>query len=212
MSAPAILSAPRGFAVPSAATIGRLFLGGYIALMAWEIWARTITAWVLGGPLEPPQLVISLVNTWFGFELSLATATFLHYVIGIVGYPVAYYVLSRAVPRWAPLLDGAVWLIFTAYVAYSLVRGGFTAWMGAFWLIVSLVTATRFINRNVLVANCLSWGSFTWFNALGIFAPLAGLPFLLMEWGGGLSFMSYVGHILYGFVAAHVFERLEAKG
>ena len=49
-----------------------------------------------------------------------------------------------------------------------------------------------------------------WFNALGIFAPLAGLPFLLLEWGGGLSFMSYVGHVLFGFILAYVFERREA--
>jgi hypothetical protein len=78
--------------------------------------------------------------------------------------------------------------------------------MGAFWLIVSAVTATRFVNRNALLADCLSWGSFTCFNALGIMAPLAGLPFLLMQWGGALSFMSHVGHILYGFIAALAFE------
>ena len=72
--------------------------------------------------------------------------------------------------------------------------------MGVFWLIVTIVTATRFCQSEIaLLADCLSWGSFTWFNALGVMAPLAGLPFLLMEWGGALSFMSYVGHIIYGF-------------
>ena len=76
-------------AIPSMATLGRLFLGGYIALMAWEIWSRTITAWIVGGPLEPPQLVISLVEHWTGYELSLATATFIHYCVGIFGYPLA---------------------------------------------------------------------------------------------------------------------------
>jgi hypothetical protein len=82
--------------------------------------------------------------------------------------------------------------------------------MLVFWLIVTVVTATRFFNRNALFADCLSWGAFTWFNALGIFAPLAGLPFLLMAWDGSLSFMSYTGHILFGFTAAYVFERWEA--
>ena len=42
-------------------------------------------------------------------------------------------------------------------------------------------------------------------------APLAGLRFLLMEWGGALSFMSYVGHIIYGFIAAYVFELLRQR-
>jgi hypothetical protein len=40
---------------------------------------------------------------------------------------------------------------------------------------------------------------------------LAGLPFLLMEWGGAPSFMSYVGHIAYGFTAAYVFETWQKK-
>ena len=53
--------------------------------------------------------------------------------------------------------------------------------------------------------------SFTWFNALGLMAPAAGLPFLLIEWGGALSFMSYVGHIIYGFTAAYVFEVLRER-
>ncbi|MCC2099740.1 MAG: hypothetical protein KDJ12_01240, partial [Hyphomicrobiales bacterium] len=76
-----------------------LFIGGYCALMAWEIWARTITAWVVGGPLEPPELVRSLVQHWTGVELSVATATFLHYAVGIFGYPIAYYAISRGFRR-----------------------------------------------------------------------------------------------------------------
>ena len=199
------------FALPSGRTLFRLFAGGYIALMAWEIWARVITAWILGGPLEPPQLVISLVKTWTGIELSLPTATFGHFLVGIFGYPLAYWIVSRHLPRWAEILDAGVWIAFTLFMAIALVRGTATAGTGLFWLVVTVVTATRFINPSPLVANCLSWGSFTWFNALGIFAPLAGLPFLLMEWGGDLSFMSYAGHILFGFVAALVFETLESR-
>jgi hypothetical protein len=210
MSAPSVLQSA-AIALPSRKTLFRLFAGGYIALMAWEIWARVFTAWVLGGPLEPPQLVISLVKTWTGMELSLPTATFGHYLIGIVGYPLFYWIVSRHLRRWAEILDGGVWLAFTLFMAIALLRGSATMGMGLFWLVVTAVTATRFVNPSPLIANCLSWGSFTWFNALGIFAPLAGLPFLLMEWGGDLSFMSYVGHILFGFIAALVFETLESR-
>ena len=77
-------------ALPSARTLRNLFIGGYCALMAWEIWARTITAWVVGGPLEPPELVRSRVQHWSGVELSVATATFLHYAVGIFGYSFLY--------------------------------------------------------------------------------------------------------------------------
>jgi hypothetical protein len=200
----------RPLALPGRRTLLNLFAGGYVALMAWEIWARVITAWVIGGPLEPPGLVISLVRTWTGYELSLPTATAAHYVVGIVGYPLAYYAASRFVPRWGAVLDIGVWAVFTGFVANALLGGSFTSWMGLFWVIVTLVSATRLVNPSALIANCLSWGSFTWFNALGIFAPLAGLPFLLMAWGGELSFMSYVGHVIFGFIAAYVFETLEA--
>jgi len=203
--------------VPSLETLFNLFAGGYIALMAWEIWSRTLTVWVLGGPLEPPGLVLSLINHFLGtsyassMALPWANATFAHYVIGIVGYPVLYYIFSRGVKRWDAILDAAVLGIFSVFVLLALKNNQFTSWMGWFWLMVALVTATRFFNPSPLFRECLSFGSFTWFNALGIFAPVAGLPFLLMEWGGGLSFMSWVGHILFGFVAAYVFERLEAK-
>jgi hypothetical protein len=80
--------------LPSRTTFTRLFSGGFIGLMIWEIWARLITPIVLGGPLEPAGLVTSLVQHWTGYELSRPTAEVLHYIIGIVGYPVAYYAIS----------------------------------------------------------------------------------------------------------------------
>ncbi|WP_406854336.1 hypothetical protein ABEG18_17515 [Alsobacter sp. KACC 23698] len=192
--------------IPDRRTLAWLFVGGFLGLMAWEVWARLITAWVLGGPLEPAELVISLVRTWTGYELGRLPAEAAHYAIGIFGYPILYYVVSRFLRNWAVTLDIGVWAIFTAYSAMLAFTGQLTAGVALFWVVVSAVTATRLINPNGLVADCLSWGSFTWFNALGVMAPLAGLPFLLVAWGGGLSFMSYVGHVVFGFVAALVFE------
>jgi hypothetical protein len=201
----------RGLHGPIAITLGRLALGGFAGLMIWEAWARLLTPLFLGGPLEPAGLVISLVRTWTGYELPRFPAEVMHYVIGIVGYPLTYFVVSRTLKRWGLVLDLSVWAFFTGFVAVRLVGGSLTLWDFSFWIIVSLMTATRAINPNALLANCISWGSFTWFNALGIMAPLAGLPFLLMDWGGGLSFMSYVGHVIYGFVAALVFEGITTR-
>ena len=56
------------------------------------------------------------------------------------------------------------------------------------------------------------WGTFTTFIALGIFAPLAGLPFMLLAWGGQLTVMSTIGHALYGAMAAHVAEMILDRG
>ena len=201
----------RPLPIPSAATLGRLFVGGFAGLMVWEAWARLLTPLVLGGPLEPAELVISLVRTWTGYELARLPAEAAHYVIGIAGYPIVYFAVSRLLKRWGLLLDLAVWAVFTAFVLKALAQGAADGSMLAFWCVVALVTATRAINPNPRLANWISWGSFTWFNALGIMAPLAGLPFLLMDWGGGLSFMSYVGHVIYGLVAAMTFELAEAR-
>ena len=198
-------------AVPSARTFRNLFIGGYCALMAWEIWARTITAWVVGGPLEPPELVRSLVAHWTHIDLPLSTATFLHFLAGIFGYPIAYYVVSRTLKNWGVLLDVGVLAIFTVFLAYRFTIHGFEGGNALFWLFVAAVTATRFFNPSHVHRDALSWGSFTWFNALGIMAPLAGLPFLLLEGAPLLSFMSWAGHILFGYLAVLIFETLEKK-
>ena len=204
MSTPALAQGQS--VIPSGRQLIWLFIGGFAGLMAWEVWARFITAWVLGGPLEPATLVISLVKTWTGYDLDRLPAEAAHYAIGIVGYPIAYYVVSRLVKSWAVLFDVGVLIIFTAFLLVGVGVSNITFAMIAFWVVVAAVTATRLVNPHSLFADCLSWGSFTWFNALGIMAPLAGLPFLLLDWGGGLSFMSYVGHVIFGFVAAWIFE------
>lgn len=194
--------------IPDRKAITHLFFGGLIGLLVWEFWADVITKWVIGGPLQPPGLIISLVEHWTGYNLPYDVAEILHYIVGIVGYPLAYFVFSRAVKKWAVILDLGVWAIFTAFLLLNLFKGSFTPFMGLFWLIVTGLSATRLINPNALIADALSWGSFTWFNALGIMAPLAGLPFLLIDGGAPLSFMSYVGHVIYGALAVYVFERL----
>ncbi|MFT2568490.1 hypothetical protein ACMWP8_28945, partial [Escherichia coli] len=70
----------------------------------------------------------------------------LHYLTGVIGYPLAYFLLTRNGVSIGRPVDG--------------------------WL----------------------WGLFTTFIALGIFAPLAGLPFLLLAWCGQLTLMSTIGH------------------
>jgi hypothetical protein len=94
--------------LPSIGTIGRLFVGGFAGLMVWEIWARFITVVVLGGPLEPAGLVTSLVQHWTGHQMPRLAAETAHYVVGIVGYPVACCAISPAFPYWAPALGAGV--------------------------------------------------------------------------------------------------------
>ncbi len=192
--------------LPGVQTFLRLFVGGFVGLVVWELWARFATPPVAGFPLEPPELVRTLIQARTGVMISLPLATLLHWIVGIAGYPIAYWIVSRGLKSWGAILDIGVWLLFSLYVAYMGLTGQLTTFIAVFWVLVTLLSATRFINKNTLWADALSWGSFTWFNALGIMAPLANQPFLLLTAFAPLSFMSWAGHVIYGAVAVAVFE------
>lgn len=146
----------RLLALPRPRELGRLFLGGFAGLMAWEAFARVLTPLVVGGPLQPAALVISLFERQLDFNPGWAAAETIHYLTGIVLYPLLYLAYSRLLGRGV-LLDG------------------------------------------------LAWGVITWILALGVFASLAGLPFVLGFIP--LSWMSLVGHVIYAGVAVWIFKR-----
>ena len=202
---------PQGLPIPNARTIANLAIGGLAGLLLWEIFARVLTKAVLGYPLEPAGLIDAIANHQLGLQVPYLMREALHYAVGILGYPIAYYVISRFLPKWSLTLDAVTFVTFTAGVAYYFATGKGTTWHAVFWLIVTVFIATRFFNRNILLRDSIAWGTFTWLNALGIMAPIGGLSFYLLGEGGELSFMSFVGHVIYGAVAAWIFEKREAK-
>lgn len=206
-TAPSAQSGIRIPPIPSLASLAKLFAGGLAGLLIWEIWARVFTKAVLGYPLQPAGLIDALFQHNFGLTVPWLVREALHYVVGIVGYPVAYYVISRSVPRYGLVLDVIVWLTFAAGVVAAALTGRGTGFHLIFLAIVTALIASRFANPRRDIANALSWGTFTWLNALGIMAPLGGLSFYLLGEGGQLSFMSFAGHVIYGAVAAYVFEK-----
>ena len=199
------------FPLPNVATLLRLFGGGLAGLLIWELWARVLTKAVLGYPLEPAGLIDAILNHNFGVTAPWLLREALHYAVGIIGYPIVYFVISRGLKNWSFWLDMVTAVTFTAGVATYFATGRGTAWHAAFLVIVLAFIATRFINPNALVRDSIAWGTFTWFNALGLMAPLGGLSFYLLGEGGQLSFMSFAGHVIYGAVAAWLFERWEAQ-
>lgn len=155
--------ATRGaLALPTTKTVINLMLGGCAAVGFWELFAAAPTAWFAEYPLEPPELVKSLFSHQLGLAISTPTAKLLHFLTGILFYPIGYYFL------------------------------------------------TRYISSFGMPANGWIWGVITYFIALGFFAPLAGQTFLLLD-VPRLSFMSLVGHAIYGYIGAYVFERLETR-
>jgi hypothetical protein len=152
----------QALALPSAATLTNLVLGGFAGLGFWELFSAVPTAWFADYALEPPELVKSLFAHQLGLTISTPTAKLLHFVTGFLFYPLGYFILTRYLKSFGHPADG--------------------------WI----------------------WGVVTYFIALAFFAPLAGQTFLLLD-VPRLSLMSLVGHAIYGYVAALVFERLEAR-
>jgi hypothetical protein len=202
---------PGGLTIPAPRTILNLAAGGLAGLLIWEVFARVVTKAVLGYPLEPAGLIDAIFNHQFGIEVNYWLREAMHYAIGILGYPVFFYIVARLVPRWSAVLDAIVFISFTAGLALFFSRNGVSLGLVGFWVAVTLLIASRFINRNEGLVNAISWGTFTWLNALGIMAPIGGLSFYLLGEGGDLSFMSFVGHVIYGAVAVLVFYRLEER-
>ncbi len=186
-----------------------LFAGGLAGLLIWEVWARVLTKAVLGYPLEPAGLIDAIAQHRLGLSVPYLIREALHYGVGIAGYPVAYFVISRFVPRWPVVLDAIVFVTFSIGVAGLIASGTFAPIHFIFWTAAVGLIATRLINRSPLIADAITWGNFTWFNALGLMAPVGGLSFYLLGEGGELSYMSFVGHVIYGAVAVWLFERLE---
>jgi len=206
------MPASRGISIPSMRTIVNLGIGGLVGLLIWEVFARVLTKAVLGYPLEPAGLIDAIFNHQLGIGVNYWVREALHYLVGIFGYPILYYAISRHVPRWSVVLDAIVFVTFTLGVAVYFMRSGPSLSLAAFWVFATLMIASRFVNPNVGLRDAIAWGTFTWLNALGIMAPIGGLSFYLLGEGGQLSFMSCVGHVIYGAVAAIVFEKLEARG
>lgn len=102
-------------------------IAGVAADVTWEIWARGITPFLVGGPLEPAGLIQSV----FGFN-NLLVAELLHAIVGVVFYPLGYLFIARPLQRMIipglPLfLTGigfgtGLW-VFALYVMAHLIAG-----------------------------------------------------------------------------------------
>lgn len=142
--------------LPARRTFLALIGGGIAADLAWEVWARAITPAVLGGPLQPAALILSLFRlpqAYYGH------AEVLHLATGAVFYPLLFWAIRTHLVRGSRVFDGMV------------------------------------------------IGLATWVLALGVFAPLAGLPFMLNFIP--LAWMSGIGHLVYGLVLSVVYRALD---
>jgi hypothetical protein len=126
-SAPAVAERPALFPAANASLVVTILLAGLAADLAWEVWARGVTPWLVGGPLEPAALVQSV----FGFS-SRFLAEVIHAIVGVVFYPIGYLFIARplqrlVVPGLPLVLTGigfgiGLW-VFALYVMAHLIAG-----------------------------------------------------------------------------------------
>lgn len=108
-------------------TIITILIAGVVADVSWEIWARYITPFWVGGPLQPAALVQSV----FGFR-NLFLAEVIHAVVGVVFYPFGYIYIARPLakkvlpflPWWIVGLGYGVGLwVFALYIMAHIFAG-----------------------------------------------------------------------------------------
>lgn len=116
----AAASAPSLLPPLTLTTLATAILAGLGADLTWEVWARLVTPFIVGGPLEPAALVQSV----FGFSNVLA-AEVIHAVVGIVFYPLGYLFIARPIAR-----------VVTPFLPWWIVGLGFGAGLWVFALYV----------------------------------------------------------------------------
>lgn len=105
----------------------KMAMSGMIATGVWEVWANVFAPLWIGGPLEPTGLIKSA----FGMS-SMPAAQLIHFLTGIVAYPLAYLLVFRPLTKALPVplpwhLAGAVYgiglWIFAMYGIAHFVAG-----------------------------------------------------------------------------------------
>ena len=105
------------FALPSARTIWHLFIGGCAGLGFWEAFSAVPTAMVAGFPLQPPELVKSLFQNTLGLTISNVFAHAVHYITGLILYPLGYWIITRLIKSFGMPADGWIWGVATYFIA-----------------------------------------------------------------------------------------------
>ncbi len=109
----------------TAATLATAVLAGAAADIVWEFWARFVTPFLVGGPLQPAALVQSV----FGFR-SLFWGEIIHAVVGVVFYPLGYLFIARPIAR-----------VITPFLPWWMVGIGFGLglWVFALYVMAHLI-------------------------------------------------------------------------
>ncbi|KNX39873.1 hypothetical protein ROTO_35870 [Roseovarius tolerans] len=123
---------PPALAPGFAQTLGLMFLSGFFATAAFDLWGQILSPALGFVNLSPHGLAKSLLGT-FGLPNGDFAGYFVHfYLVGLIGYPVGWLFVFR--PVWTRILGHSTgWFIPSAVYGFGLwvfAIGGITAIAG----------------------------------------------------------------------------------
>jgi hypothetical protein len=109
----------RGFPLANFSTLGLMFIAGFFATIAFDLWGQTISPALGFSTLSPHGLAKSLLGT-FGLPSGNFAGYFVHfYVVGLIGYPIGWLFIFK--PIWTKLTaDRFGWFVPSAIYGFGL--------------------------------------------------------------------------------------------
>ncbi|MEM9796446.1 MAG: hypothetical protein AAF919_08150 [Pseudomonadota bacterium] len=103
----------------SIATLGLMFISGFVATLAFDLWGQVISPALGFANLSPHGLARSLLGS-LGLPNGDFAGYFVHfYLVGLIGYPVGWLFIFR--PVWAKVLgETGGWFVQSAVYGFGL--------------------------------------------------------------------------------------------
>ncbi len=115
----------------NAQTLGLLFVAGFFASIAFDLWGQVVSPALGFANLSPHGLAKSLLGT-LGLPNSDFAGYFMHfYLVGLVGYPIGWLFIFA--PLWRKVIGATHWFLPSAIYGFGLwifAIGGITAIAG----------------------------------------------------------------------------------
>lgn len=112
-------------------TVGLMFIAGFVATNAFDLWGQMISPGLGFANLSPHGLAKSLLGS-LGLPNGDFAGYFVHfYLVGLIGYPVGWLFIFK--PIWEKVLGQTHWFIPSAIYGFGLwvfAIGGITAIAG----------------------------------------------------------------------------------
>ncbi|MEM6620526.1 MAG: hypothetical protein AAF761_09805 [Pseudomonadota bacterium] len=123
----------RPFSLPAlnVHTLGMMFVAGFVATLAFDIWGQMISPALGFAALSPHGLARSLLGA-LGLPNGNFAGMFMHfYGVGLIGYPIGWLFIFY--PTWKKIVGNTPWIIPASIYGFGLwvfALGGITTFAG----------------------------------------------------------------------------------